>query len=318
MTTVNSPVSHAQTEGDLGKPYIFAQERIVLEIAERLNILGLGIVGLIGDLMGSGTDVLRIARIGGVGFAEAFQTMLGETDPIIATGFTSGYDEATIARHGLAKEETYQGRILVSPQTGVTLEMLVGLVPASFIKTVRQKVALSGAGISASTGSSTRAWTFDDELDLITAYNETEGFEGDLVSVRHPEQYTDLRKSLRNEPAYQTPEVMNALQAIRAGGAAFDYLGIRNHASHDITQAGGAHQGFSYVNGAMGWVRASTTPIQTANPQTTMYMPEIGLVIERSSTGKQAQARFDANLWIGVARADPSLFPQRRIVSIDD
>lgn len=318
MTAINSPASQAQTQSTLGTSYVFAQQRIMVEIAERLDLHAAGVIPLQGNLMGSGSDTVRIVRMGGVGFAEAFQTMSGETDPITASGFTIGYDEMTIARHGLSKEETYQGRILARPDTGVTLEMLEAVVPGSWIKTFRQKVAASGAGISASTGSTTAAWTFDDEIDHVTAYNETEGFEGGLVSIRHPEQYTDLRKSLRNEPSYKTPEAMAAFQSISPGGGFVDFMGVKNYASFDVTQASGAHQGFSFVPGAIGWVVASTTPVRTQNPATTMYMPDIGLVLERKGDGTQATASFVANLWFGVGRADPTLFPQRRILSIDD
>lgn len=324
MSAILSPASFAQLQGDLGYSYVFAAEAIRMEITEQLNVLGLGLIQLEGDLVGTGSDTVRVTRYGGVGFAETFQTMASETDAIVPTGFTTGYDTLSIARHGLAKEETYQGRIL-GRAGSLTLPMLIDKVPASWLATMRAKMCVAGASISGATGDAAAAWSFDYELDLITSYQETEGFgqTGDpeaptVVTVRHPEQYTDLRDALRDEPAFQFPGVVEALMGLKPGGGSFDFLGMRNFASWDVTTAGGAHQGFSYVPGALGWVVASTTPIEVENPEQAIYVPEFGLIIERKSAGKVAQSRFDANAFFGTGRLDPTLFPQRRIISIND
>jgi hypothetical protein len=320
MTTISPPATHGQLEGDVGYSFVHAEEGIRQEIHEMLNVLGLGLVTMYGDLAGSGSDTVRITRISGVGFQEAFTEMAAENDAITPTDFDTGTDSLTLARHGLAKEETQQAKIL-SRERGVTLEALIEKVPSSWLKTMRSKMCTSGAGITAFTGAAGDAWSFDDELDMIAAFNNTEGFDANLVTMRHPEQYEDLRESIRDEPGYQFPEVLNALMGLRPGGGAFDFLGARNFASHDVGSSGGAHQGFAYVPGAIGWVVASTQPLQMdgfEDPARTLYVPEFGMVILLTSNGKQAQRRYDANSYFGVGRLSTTLFPQRRLVSIDD
>ncbi len=319
MTVHTPPVAFSSIQGDLGFTHAFAPERIRLEIMERLNVLQLGLVELIMDLSGTGSDTGRVTRMGAVGWSEAFTAMASETEAIVATGFTTNFDEVSVGRFGLAKEETYQQRILTREE-GVSLDALIEMIPASWLKTIRQQLATALAAITATSGTSGQAWTVDDELDAITALHETEGFDLDrgLVSVRHPEQFSDLRDSLRNEPALQTPEAMLALQGVRSAGGAFNFLGILNHASFDITTAGGDHQGGLYVPGAVGWVRASTAPVQVANPATAMFIPEFGIVIEKSGEAKQAESRYDANSWLGTGLLDPTLFPQRRLISVND
>lgn len=316
MTTLAPPIQFGDAQADLGFAYVFAGQGILQELQEKLNVLELGMMTLYGDLGGSGSDVVRITRMTGAGWAEAFQTMTSETDPIVATGIATDFDTLTIARHGLAKEETYQQAIL-GREKGVSLEALKAMVPASWLKTLRQKMAVAGSGIAASTGSVATAWSFDDELDAVAAFHETEGFEGLVITMRHPEQFTNLRESLRNEPAYQTPEVMNEIQALRPNGGSFNFLGFKNTASFDVVQSSGGHQGFAYAPGALGWIVANTTPIRVANPATAMYIPQFGMVIEDKSDGKQATGRYDANSWFGVGVLDPTVFPQRRLLSVD-
>ena len=318
MATYTAPTVFSDTKTELGYSYVFAAERIREEIADRLDVLRIGLVRLEGDLVGSGSDTVRITRYGALGYAEAMATMANETQAITASGWTSGFDSLTIARHGLAKEESYTNQILSAPDEHIGLRQMAALAPMSWLKTLRQKMCTAGAGITASTGSATAAWSFDDELDMLRAFEETEGFNGDLVAVRHPEALSDLRASLRNEPAYQFPEAMSALQSVRPNAAPFEFLGVRNWATFDVTTSGGAHQGFAYVPGAIGYVTASSVPVTVENPDEAMYIPEYGLVLEHSSTGSTATARWDANAYFGVGLLAASLFPQRKLVSIND
>lgn len=320
MTTHLPPSTHGSLEGDVGNAYVHAEEGIRQEIHDMLNVLGLGLVTMYGDLAGTGSDTVRITRISGVGFQEAFVEMGSETAAIVATDFDTGTDSMTIARHGLAKEESQQARILTR-ERGVTLEALVEKVPGSWLKTVRSKLCTSGAAISASTGSAAAAWSFDNELDMIAAFETTEGFAGDLVTMRHPEQFEDLKRAIRNEPSYQFPEVMAAIMGLKPGGGAFNFLGARNFASWDVNQSGGGHVGFAYVPGALGWVVASTQPLSEdgfEDPSRTLYVPEFGMVIILTANGKQAQRRYDANSYFGIGRLNTALFPQRKLISIDD
>lgn len=316
-TTVVAPGSFDQAQSDLGFAYVFAQEQIRQEINEKVEVLGM--MPLLGDLVGTGSDVVRLTRFGGVGFAEQMTAMTSETEGIIPTGWTTDFDTATIARYGLSKEETYQGTILNRAE-GVNLDNLVALVPASVQKTLRVLMLTSATGITNVQGTTATAWTFDDEINLVTYFNEIEGFEGMVDTWRQPEQFSDLAASLRNEPAYQEPGVMSSIQGLKPNGAAFSFLGFENHASHDVQASGGDHIGAAFVRGAIGWVRASTMPLQgrVRDPSRAIFVPDLGLVIEWDSASNSATAKFVANAWFGTTLLDSSLFPQSRIRSIND
>ena len=315
MAIITPPATHGQITVDLGLPYIFAAQEIRRELADRLNLLQLGVVPLVGDAAGSGSDTIRVTRIGGVGWSEAMATLAGENDAITPTGFTTGYDTVTIARHGLAKSESYTAQIL-GREPAAKLAGLKSVIPNSWLKTFRQKVAVAGAGFSDTVGGSGSVWTFDDELDAVAYFNETEGFDGVAVTMRHPEQFTQLRESVRNEPNFQFPEITVALQSL-PGGAFMDWLGFRNFSTHDITEAGGDHQGFAFVPGAIGWAVASTMGVQVEDPDQALMIPDFGLVCESNTTGNTATAQWDANAYFGVATADPSVAPQTRLISVN-
>lgn len=316
MTVISPPATHAQVKADLGFAYIFAQQEIRRELADMLNVLQLGIVPLVGDAAGTGSDTIRVTRIGGVGWSEAMATLSGEIDPITVTGFTTGFDIVAVARHGMAKTESYTAQIL-GREPAAMLAGLKSVLPNSWLKTFRQKVAIAGAGFTDTVGVSGAVWTFDDELDAVAYFNETEGFEGTAVTMRHPEQYTQLRESVRNEPNFQFPEITVALQSLMPGGGFMDWLGFRNFSTHDITDSGGDHQGLAFVPGAIGWAVASTLNVTVEDPDQALYIPDFGLVCEWKSTGNTATARWDANAYFGVATADPSVAPQTRLISLN-
>jgi len=316
-TTVTAPGSFAQAQTDLGQDYIFAVQAILEEINERTSVLQM--MPLLGDLVGSGTDTVRIARYAGVGFAEAFTAMATETEQIVPTGWTTDVDTATIARYGLGKSETYQGSIL-NRADGVDLDLLVAKVPESVEKTMRDLMFTTMATITGVVGTASTAWTMDDEINLVTNFNETSGFQGAVQTWRHSEQFSDLAASLRNEPAMQEPGVLSAIQGLKVGGGAFQFLGFDNHSSNDVTASGADHIGAAFAPGAIGRVVASTMPLQgrVRDPSRAMLIPQIGLVIEWDSTSGTATAKFDANGWWGTALLSSTLFPQFRIRSIND
>lgn len=313
MTTHLAPVQFQSIQGDLGQSYVFGEEAIRQELVERLSFLPF--VPLVGDLVGRGSDTLRVTRYGGIGWAEAMTAMASETDPIVATGFTTGYDTGSIARYGLAKEESYQGRILTAEEA-LTLDELVKRVPNSWMKTLKVQACTAALSISGVVGTSGTKWTVDDEINLATNFNETEGYEGGAFTFRHPEQYTDFAESLRDEPALQTPGIFEAIQSVNS--EPFDFMGFKNHKSHDVQASGSDHIGFAIVPGAIGWLRASTAPLASGDNEAVMVVPEFGLIIEKERTGKQAKQRFDANAWLGMLLSDPTVFPQFRIRSVND
>lgn len=316
MTAISPPATHAQVVTDLGFAYIFAAQEIRRELADMLNVLSLGVVPLVGDAAGSGSDTIRVTRIGGAGWSEAMTTMAAETTAIVPTGFTTGFDVVTIARHGLSKEESYTAQIL-GREPEAMLQGLKAQIVNSWLKTYRQKVAVAGAGFSDTIGNTGVVWTFDDELDAVAYFNETEGFEGMAITMRHPEQYTQLRESVRNEPNFQFPEITLALQSLQPGGTFMDWLGFRNFSTHDVTDSGGDHQGFAFAPGAIGWAVASTLGVTVEDPDQALVVPDFGLICEWKSTGRSATAQYDANAYFGVATADPSVAPQTRLISLN-
>ena len=322
-TTVLAPSSFAQAQADLGFAYVFAAQEIREEIVERLNVLDMGLVDAVGEFTASGSDTLRLTRYGGLGFAERMQAMASETDPIVATGHTTAFDTLTVARYGLAKEETLQGMVL-NRADSVSLDLMQAKVPQSFLATIRHQLAVAGSQLAGSVGTSGAAWTYDDELELRAAFIETLGFDtlGQTVySVRHPEQFTDLANSLRSEPAFQGSDLLRQLLGlVRGDGGAIDVLGLRSFGSFDVQESGGDHQGFAYVGGALIWGAPSTAGLQGKVSDTGdhVIIPEIGTILRRTGEGRTATERFDVNSWFGVDSVDPSLFPSFKLVSVND
>lgn len=319
MGTITSPATFSQLQPDVGFDYVYAEQAIRMEIAEELDVLGLGLVQLWAELQGTGSDVARVTRMGGVGWQEAMVELAGETDAIVKTGFRTGFDTVAIARHGLAKSESYQSALL-SREPAVLLRALKELLPQSWLKTLRSKWTTVGASFADSVGTPGTAWTFTDELALVAYFHETEGFPGMAITGRHPEQFTDLRTSIRAEPNFQFPEITQQIQGLRSGGGSFDFLGLRNFASFDVTDSGGDHQGFAYVPGAIGWavVRTDELRMEVEDPDKALFVEDFGLVCEWKSDGETASAEFNANAWFGTGKADPSVAPQVRIVSVND
>jgi hypothetical protein len=315
-TTHLAPASHSDMESVFGHAYAFLGTELELALMEKLDVLQLGLVRGVGDLAGSGSDTVRLRAVDGVGYAEAMTAMASETDAIVSSGMTSIYDEVTIARYGLAKEETYQHSIL---QDAVSLEMLKMMIPDSYLKTLRQQMAVAGSGIVASSGSTGTALNVDSFIDAVTAYNETEGAgERDLLGFFHPESVSDLIDSLRNEPAFQNSvaDFNNTLGA-RRSMEPLELLNVMIRQSHDVQQASSAHQNFLYERGAIVWATSSTIPIRVSDPDA-MYLPELGLIIQHKDVGEQAYRKVIANGWFGVGLRDSEVYFQRRVLGIDD
>ena len=81
-TTQSAPFQHANLETDLGYAYVFSQAAMLLELQDRLNVLGLGVVPLMGDLASSGSDVLRVTDYGGMGWSLPMAALATETTAV--------------------------------------------------------------------------------------------------------------------------------------------------------------------------------------------------------------------------------------------
>lgn len=325
MSAVFSPASHAQTVTDLGHAWVYAEAKLEALLTEELNVFGAGLVAGVGDLMGSGSDTLRLRHYTGIGAAESFQPMASETEEIVPTGFTTGVDTVTIARYGLAKEQTYQDAIL---QEGVVAEILaldkmVDLIPASWMSTVRGLWGTTISTFADVVGTAGAPWTVDDELELLAYFREIEGYDprkhGLPVSGRGVKQLTQLRNGLRNEPYLQaSAETLNRLLGVgEEAGGGFEFYGMRNVGTHDVATNGGDAIGGAYIPGAVAYCVASTTPAPVQDPTRSLFLHMMGLVMESRSNDRTATARLTANAWLGMAKRSASLFPQCRVRSIN-
>lgn len=323
-TTVVAPATHAQTETDLGHAYVYAEQRLDAALTEQLDVFGAGLVVGVGDLSGTGSDTVRVGNYSGIGSGETFQP-LGETEVMTATGFAVSNDTLTIGRYGLAKEQSYQDAMLQTPAAReiFALDRLVQLVPASWLATLRDLWATQIGTFSNVIGDSGLPWTYDDELELVAYFRETEGYDpmvhGKPVTGRAPEQLTQLRNSLRNEPGLQgSADLMQKLMDLgTAAGGGFDFLGLRNIGSHAVGTSGGDHIGGAYIPGAVAYITASTAPVPVQDPARSIILPQFGIVIEGRSNPDGAHARFSANAWLGMGNRAATVFPQTRIRSVN-
>ena len=321
--TIIAPSTFAQNQGDLGYSYVFAALDILEQITEKLDVLDAGLLTALGEFTQTGSDTIRITRFTGLGHAERMTAMASETDPIVATGFSTAFDTLTVARYGLAKEES-MGAMLFGRNQSVTLQDMQAMAPDSFLATVRYLLAVAGSGISSTIGTSGSAWSYDDELEIRSSYSETEGFDQlaqQVYSVRHPEQFTDLAHALRNEPAFQGSELLRQLLGLQRGeNGAIDVIGLRSFQSHDVQASGGDHLGFTYVGGAAVIGSPSTAVLapRLSSDKVHIVIDELGTVMTRSGDGSTTVERFDMNSWVGVGFLDPTLFPQYRIRSVND
>ena len=320
MPTIVSPATHAQTEGTVGYSYVFAAEEIRQELTEQVNALDEGLINMIGDLAGTGSDTIKLTRFGGVGFAERMVALANEDDPVPLSGYTLGEDTLSIARYGLGKAQTYQDAILQREQA-LDLDDLIAFVPSSWLATMRYLAAVTGSTFADSVGTSGAAWDLDEEFALIAYFHETDGFDPRIhkpITLRAPEVFSNLRDACRTEPGLQSnADLMLSLQGLGSKvGGAFDFLGLRNVSSNDVPTSGGDHVGCAYVPGAIAYGVASTSPVRTENPDQTVYVPDFGLMIERSTRGSTASGQYNANAWFGLAKLAALIFPQTKLVSL--
>lgn len=322
--TVNPPISHAQTFGTLGHAYAFAQQEILMDLEDGLDVLGLGVIPLMGDLAGSGSDTLRVTDLGNVGFNLPMQALTGETAAVLPSNVALGYESLTIGMYGLAQSETYLRQVLARPADGVSLDRLKSMVPSSWLATLRQLVCTTGAGISSAVGAVSSTLSVDDHLDLATVYRTTMGSRQPWAMIDGT-QLDQLKRSYRNEPAFtnSAAEFAAVLGLQLDGGAVAQRfpnlggLGIDFAVTDDIVQSGGGRQGFSTTQGGIGYGIANTSPIKPANAVGAIYVPQFGLFIEElTARGNQTIREYRATAFLGSILGSTRVFPQRRILSI--
>jgi len=325
---VNPPFQFTDVQGTLGHSYLFAQEEILLELQDRLNVLGLGVVSLRGDVMGSGTDTLRITDYGNVGYSLPFTALAIETDTVAPSPIDIGFETVTVGEFGLSQSETYKEQVL-NREPAISLDRLKAMVPQSWMRTFRDQITTTGSGITTAVGSAATTLSVDDHLDLLTAYRTTLGSRIPTAFL-DPTPMDQLVRSYRNEPAFQNnTDAFARLFALATGQPgdvrSMDVTQIhRNFAgtsmdialTDSVVQSGGAYQGFSFSPGGIGWAVGNTLPIRPANPVNAVYVPAFGLFIEELTEGAaQTVRQYRATTFFGTALGSERTHVLRRWIS---
>jgi len=324
-TTQTAPFQNANLKGDVGYAYVFSPVEMLIELQDKLDLLGLGVVPLMGDLASSGSDVLRVTDYGGMGWSLPMAALATETSTVTPSTAVTGYESITCGTYGVSHSATYAAQGFARPETaGLSIDELIKQVPASFLATFRNNVCTAGATITPHVGAATTTLSVDDWLDLGTAFSTALGSRRP-VAMLHSTPFDQLKRSFRNEPALQnSAQEFAALLGVQTGADGtvqqsfpnFLGLGIDAHITDDIDTSLGAYQNFAFSPGGIGWARCSTSPIVTANPGQTMYVPEFGLLIEELSEGGSTNTRqYKALAFFGVALGSSRVYTHSRILS---
>lgn len=315
MTTVATPWQHAN-QADLKAPYALAEMDIALHLAEVQDFVSEGVVSLWGDLAGSGSDTLRIRRVDGLGYAASMSTPANEHVAVTASDLTTGLDSLTIARHGLAFEESQLEQILADAtwRSTATLDAIAPTIAASVVAKLRSLVCTEGATFSDTIGSTGTDLTFTNWLSLVAAFEERDGYGGQkVIAVLKPKQLTQLKSSWITTANFQFPEVTDAVARIGGAGYRGQFLGIDVYTSGSVTDDSTDFSGFAMMAGKIGWGRASTAGVQLPAGADPMHLPNWGTVIHKEvSSGK---VRLEGNTYIGVGSVDDSVAYGTKILS---
>lgn len=321
VSTIAPPVQHQNTEGIVGMPHMFAAQAIEIELQDRLNVVG--VVQLLGNAAGSGTDTIRVTDIGNIGFSLPMEALAGETDAVADAPIRLGYEEVVIGQFGLQQSTTYKSDLLTR-EGAITLDGLKAQVPNSWLRTFRDQTALTGSGITVAVGDAVSPLDVDDHLDLVAAYQETLGSRRPTAMIA-PQQFTQLRDAYRSEPAFQQASAdFSALQRLDSEGDGtvmqrfpdFAGLGIDMALTDSVVQSGGAYQGFAFPSGGIGWGVATVGQLRVNNPERAIFVDSFGLVIEELTDGSgQTTRRYRATAWKGFVLGSTRVHVLRRFIS---
>jgi hypothetical protein len=316
--TPTPPISHSGVESTVGFSYVFAAKDIDIAMSDALDVMGLGLVRLVGGFEGSGSDTMRVEYIDGVGFDLAMTAVASETDSITPSAPTLGYTEVALAQYGLGFSDTYKQQLL-SRQPAALVDYLVATIPQSWTATLRSLVCTAGSTFATGVGAATTSLSIDDLLDLAAARRNTSGARIPIVTL-HGTQINQAIESARQEPAYQSSAAQFLANTAMQEGAIYpNFLGLGFTVAHtnDVVNSGGGYVGFASAPGGIGWAGADPSRIKAAgmNP---IKVPDKGLLIEEITDGAgQSIRQVNARAFLGVAIGDPLVFFQRKVTSIN-
>jgi len=317
MASISPPALASAVNNEVGFAYTFAQIAIERRLQDALNVEAAGLVRLVGDAAGSGSDVIRVTNIGGIGFNLAMSALASETAAITPSPFDLGYSTVTIADYGLAFEESYKAQVL-GREPAAMLDALVQTMPESFLRTLRDLVATTVAGFTTSVGSSGTALTMDNALDLLAAFRENPG-SGQPVVMLHPKQVSDLVDSIRSETTLSlSVSEFGGLQGLQGGAQTirnFAGLGFDISMSTSITDDTTDYFGGAYSAGGVGYAVGSTAGVR-ARGIDAIRIPEFGTIVTfPSSSSTNGKETAEARSFLGVAAGSSDVFVQRKVIS---
>lgn len=314
--TVAAPASQSASQSSLGFSYVFAPAQIETAMADALDVMGLPIVGLRGSFEGSGSDVMRVEFVDGIGFELPMTALASETDAITPSNATYGYTTVTLAQYGLAFQDTYKVQLLAR-QPALLVDYLVSTLPKSYVATVRSLVCAAGATFASGVGAATTPLSIDDLLDLSAARRQVAGAKRPTV-VLHGLAISQAIESARQEPAYQQAANAIAAMAMQEDDTLYpNFLGLGFDVAHtnDVTNTGGGYVGFACAPGGIGFAGADPSRIKPAglNP---IKVPNMGLLIEDiPNLAGQSIRQTNARVFLGVAIGAPEVYFQRKVTS---
>jgi len=317
MASISPPALASAVNNEVGFAYTFAQIAIERRLQDALNVEAAGLVRLVGDAAGSGSDVIRVTNIGGIGFNLAMSALASETAAITPSPFDLGYSTVTIADYGLAFEESYKAQVL-GREPAAMLDALVQTMPESFLRTLRDLVATTVAGFTTSVGSSGTALTMDNALDLLAAFRENPG-SGQPVVMLHPKQVSDLVDSIRSETTLSlSVSEFGGLQGLQGGAQTirnFAGLGFDISMSTSITDDTTDYFGGAYSAGGVGYAVGSTAGVR-ARGIDAIRIPQFGTIVTfPSSSSTNGKETAEARSFLGVAAGSSDVFVQRKVIS---
>lgn len=309
MAAVVSPLTHAQFDGgaiQFRQAFALLPGAILLRLQERMSVRDAGALLYVGDLGGSGSDTMRTRYYDSIGWAAAFSSTT-ETGAPARSDIAAEIEDVTIGRYYLGYSQTYMDVVLGS-KGEITLWDLAGMMVEAWEATWMTLVATTVMSAAADYGTPGANMTFDNYLDMIGYYRTLDGFEGSLFGLLHGKQIGDLADSMRAEPSYQFPTAQPEIAKLRGSGFNFELLGASVYKSGRVISNGGNRHGAFFGRGAMGWAIAGTQKLAAMieDGDKAILVPQLGLAVERSSSGNGALGYVDGNVFLGMDIQDDS------------
>lgn len=311
MSTIAAPFTSTEVNAVTGYDYVFAARELQMAFQDAFDPVSMGLVSLWGDLAGAGSDTLRVTYMDGVGLDVEMDALTNENSAITSKTVDLGFSTLTTGLYGIGYSNTYVQQAY-NREPAISLDSLKAQAPGNWVATMRGLTCTVGAAFSALTvGGTGSNLTIDDMIDLQTLFSEKVGSAGrglPMVTLA-PQQVSQLRASAAANTAYKNSiaEFASVIGygAVRDGEQPnFLGLGYALAQTTSVVQSSSAHQGFAITPGAIGWGRASTNSIRTANPSGTIFLPQFGVIIEEIASGaSNATREWQARALIGVAAA---------------